>query len=349
MPDPRRILDANANRAREALRVMEDGARFLLDDAELSSRAKALRHDLASALAPFAHEMLLARDTPGDVGTAISTEGEAHRASARDVVVAAGKRLTEALRTIEEYAKVIEPTVAPVVEALRYRAYDLESRLVAHLPTGGARQRRLCVLITEALCAHHAWEDVAARALDAGTDCLQLREKELDTAELCQRAGRLVELARPTGADVFVNDRIDVALGVGATGVHLGQRDLPLAHARRLAGDRLLVGVSTRTLDDVRRARAGGADVIGIGPMFPSTTKPRPDIAGPEHLSAVLALDPAPPPHLAIGGVTPENAPELARAGARGIAVSSCVCAAIDPGAVCEKLLEALDTAPNAG
>ncbi|GAB4554293.1 MAG: thiamine phosphate synthase [Phycisphaerales bacterium] len=343
MPDPRRILDANANRAREALRVMEDGARFLLNDEALTRDLKTLRHDLRAVLDPL--DLAASRDTPGDVGTVVTTDAEGVRTGARDVVVAAGKRLSEALRSIEEYAKAIDPSVAQRTEHLRYRAYELERRLLVAMPTGRQPQWRLCVLITEALCTQHPWDEVARRALAGGADCLQLREKTLEADELCRRAERLLDLARSTGAHVVVNDRLDVALATGADGVHLGRTDLPIDRARAVAGNRLLIGASTSTLDEALAAQRAGADSCGVGPMFPTTTKHKPVIAGPEAIARYTAHEPALPPHLAIGGVTPENIHGLVLAGARGVAASACVCASDDPALVCTKLIEALVSA----
>src|SRR4029453_2076643 len=112
-----RILDANANRAREALRVMEDAARFALNDEALSAELKSLRHDLRAVIDSLPAGWLEAnRDTPGDVGTAISNQSEMSRADLRDIVVAAGKRLTEALRAIEEAGKTIDADLACGVE-----------------------------------------------------------------------------------------------------------------------------------------------------------------------------------------------------------------------------------------
>ncbi|MEM1422660.1 MAG: thiamine phosphate synthase [Planctomycetota bacterium] len=342
MPDARRILDANANRAREALRVMEDGARFLLNDERLTRELKAARHDLRSALSGI--DLTGSRDTPGDVGTAVSTDTEMVRTDTREVVVAAGKRLSEALRSIEEYAKTIDPDVAHAVERIRYRGYELERRLVVAMPTGGQPQWRLCVLITGSLCTHHPWEEVATRTLGAGADCLQLREKDLETGELCRRAERLLALAAPTGAHVVVNDRVDVALATGAHGVHLGRTDLPIERARAIAGERLLIGASTSTVDEALAAQRAGADNCGVGPMFPTTTKHKPVIAGPGAVTRYVAHDPPLPPHLAIGGITPANIREVVEAGARGVAVSSCVCAAEDPAEATTLLIEALES-----
>ncbi|MEO1130075.1 MAG: thiamine phosphate synthase [Planctomycetota bacterium] len=341
-----RLIDANANRAREALRVMEDGARFLLDDAALCAELKSMRHDLAAALGmlPGAGGIgLVQRDTPGDVGTTIGTPSEYTRATQRDVIVAAGKRCTEALRTIEEFAKTTGPPDVPRrIEALRYRAYDVERRLTLAMGSGRGVQWKLCVLITESLCIHHSWLDVARMAMEGGADCIQLREKELDGRALVERAE---ELVRHRGEDsrvsIIVNDRVDVALAAGADGVHLGQGDLSVADARRMAGFDLLIGVSTSNLDEARQALRDGADSCGVGAMYPTTTKHKDTTAGVAYLREYLAHDPPLPPHLAIGGITPEHIGELRAAGAQGVAVSSCVCGAKDPAAVCQALLHA--------
>lgn len=335
-----RILDANANRAREALRVMEEAARFLLDDPDLCGALKRLRHELAAALAPVPG-LLAHRDTPGDVGTSVHTPTEGRRDSVLDVATAAGRRAGEALRAIEEYAKILDvSTMADGlpgrVEQLRYRVYELERRLVGALGTGARRQWRLCVLITASLCRHHDWADVLDAALKAGADCIQYREKDLGDGELLRRARHVVARCRHHGAAAVLNDRPDIALLCGADGIHVGQADVPCGEVRKLVGRQLLVGVSTSALDMARRALADGADYCGVGPMYATTTKHKPVLAGPEYLRRYIAWDRL--PHLAIGGITPQNVGDLVAAGARGIAVSSAVCAAPDPAAVVREL-----------
>ena len=360
MRSPLRPIDANANRAREAARVAEDAARFLLDDAPLAEALKTLRHDLAGALGaiPGGHAALAAsRDTPGDVGTDLSTEAERTRATTADVALAGAKRLTEALRAIEEFAKAVPgagPT-AGAVERLRYRAYDLERRLVLALGAGRRPAWRLCVLITEPLCAR-PWLEVARLAIDGGADCLQLREKGLPDRETLARARALVDLARPRGVAVVVNDRVDLALASGADGAHLGQDDLAIGDARALAGDRLLLGVSCTAIDQARAARRAGADVCGVGPMFPTATKANPggrrdgSLAGPALLRDHLASDPPLPHPLAIGGITPETARALADVdGAFGVAACAAVVASPDPARACADLLDALARPAEAG
>ena len=351
MRDRARITDAATNRAAEALRVMEDAARFLLDDRALTAELKQLRHGLRAAAPPPA-----ARDTQSDVGTDVSTEAELTRTSARSVVEAASKRLQESLRSLEEWSKL--PPLSPgeragvrapasppsIYESARYRAYTLEQRLLDALPSAFTGWR-LCLLLTESLCAR-PWPDVARAAIDAGADSLQLREKNLSDRDLLARARALVEIAEGR-ADIVINDRPDIALAAGASAVHLGQTDLPLGEARAIVGDRLLIGVSTSNPAEAEAARA--ADYCGVGPMFPSTTKAKPTLSGPDYLRAYLSCAPALPPALAISGVSPESIPELVNAAAGrpfGVAVSSFICAADNPAAATRTILEAMPALP---
>jgi thiamine-phosphate pyrophosphorylase len=180
--------------------------------------------------------------------------------------------------------------------------------------------------------------------MDAGADCVQLREKSLDSRTLLARAKRLVAIARGH-ASTIINDRADIALLAGADGVHVGQSDLSLLDVRKIAGFSLLVGVSTSSIAHARAAAHDGADYCGVGPMFASQTKPNPALAGAEYLRQYVS-DPQVNrlPHLAIGGITPRNASDLRDAGCAGIAVSSCICGSPDPALACKELLHSLAT-----
>src|SRR2546423_2494403 len=243
-PQVARLLDANCNRAREALRVIEDYARFVLNDATISAQLKQLRHDFAEATRTFSSEAILHRDTPGDVGTTNKTETELVREDVAHVVTAAGKRLGEAVRAIEEYLKTIDPGAASRIESIRYRFYDIESRLSLTLRPAacGLASVRLYVLITESIC-NRPWLEAAEQAIVGGADCLQLREKNLDGAEFLSRARQFVQLCGRHKVLSIINDRPDIALLSGADGVHVGQDDLPAREARKLLGRDKIVGV----------------------------------------------------------------------------------------------------------
>jgi thiamine-phosphate pyrophosphorylase len=332
-----RLLDANANRAREALRVLEDYARFVLDDRALTAGFKELRHELRPALEQVLPEAIVHRDTPGDVGTTIKTTSELARADVEDVVVAAGKRLGEALRSIEEYLKTIYPDASAQVEGLRYRAYDLESRVAQTVRRGayGFAQVEMYVLITESVC-RRPWLQAAEAALMGGADCLQLREKTLESGELLGRAKALVELCHDFGTLSIINDRPDIAVLSGADGVHVGQDDLPAREARRIVGARRVVGVSTHNLSQAKQAVLDGADYIGVGPFFRSSTKSRGFIAGPKY--AKQAAEQIRIPAVAIAGITAQNVEQVLATGIRAVAVSAAVLAAEDVEAAAREL-----------
>jgi thiamine-phosphate pyrophosphorylase len=184
-------------------------------------------------------------------------------------------------------------------------------------------------------------EELARALLAGGARVLQVRIK----GDLAATAGQLVRAGRMArrvcdelGAALVINDRIDVALAVGADGVHLGQTDLPLAMARTLVGDRLWIGVSTHDLEQVRAACAGGADYLGFGPIFATATKRNPDpVQGLEGLRAAVAAA-GPVPIVAIGGITPEHAAEVYAAGASAICAIGAVTGAADVTAAARRM-----------
>ena len=325
-----RLLDANANRAREALRVLEDHARFVLNDESLCGELKHIRHELTSPIRKLLSDAILYRDTPGDVGTDIKTEAEAEREDIGDVVTASGKRLGEALRAISECLKTLAPARAGKVELLRYRFYELERRIAFTIRPAAVRFAgvRLYVLVTESLCARH-WLETAELALLGGADCLQLREKELDSRELLRRAEELALLCRRHNAVCIINDRPDVALLSRADGVHLGQSDLPASQVRQLVGNQMIIGVSTHDPAQAKQAMLDGADYIGVGPIFPSETKPRDFLPGPDFARMVardLRIH-----AVGIAGITNENVDEVLSTGVKTIAVTAAVIAADYP------------------
>lgn len=336
-----RILDANLNRAREALRVIEDYARFILDDAPFAARAKNLRHALRPIIARLGPQLLLAaRDSESDVGREVRTTSEQSRDAPLDVARAAFGRLSEAARSIAEFGKLVGPDVTEAAERIRFQSYELQSALELR---GEARRRLraggLYVIVTESLC-RGPWLDTAAAALRGGAAMLQLREKSLTDADLLARARSLRTLTREAGALLVINDRPDIARLAGADGVHVGQDDLPVADVRRIAGPALLVGRSTHTRAQIKAAAREEPDYVAVGPMFPTTTKPQEHIAGVETLRFAAGAITA--PLVAIGGIDPPRAAGIRAAGAAWICVCSAIISAPDPEAAARAVLEAI-------
>lgn len=336
IPDPpeylaaARIVDVNLNRARESFRVLDDYCRFVMDDRGLTEQVKRLRHSLAEASARLPQAVLLAaRDTPNDVGTSISTQREYNRTTPAEVAAVNAKRLQEALRSAEEYGKVLDAGFGQAVEAIRYEAYTLECQIVRG---ADARARladaKLYVLLTGSQCAT-AMDWLIEQAAEGGANVIQLREKELTDRELIARARQVREWTRRAGVLFIMNDRPDIARLVGADGVHLGQDDLPVAAARRILGQEMLIGLSTHTIEQVRRAVQDGADYIGVGPTFPSNTKQFEAFAGLEFVREVSEETTL--PAFALGGINASNVAEVMAAGATRIAVSAAIATANEP------------------
>jgi thiamine-phosphate pyrophosphorylase len=338
-----RLLDANFNRAREALRVMEDCARFLLDDSHLSALAKQLRHDLCQCIAQIPAEQLLgARDIIGDVGTSISTADEIARPGQTAVLQAAAKRLTEALRCLEEYSKIETPQIAREFEKLRYRAYDLEKRILLRTdPSNRLGRVRLYVLLTESLCRLPVME-TSEQILAGGADCIQLREKDRTDAELLELACKIAQLCHQAGALFIMNDRPDLAVLAGADGVHLGQHDLTVDQARKIVYPRMIVGKSTHCLTEARSAMIQGPDYLAVGSVFPSPTKPQVTTCGLQLIRDIRRLYPG--PLIAVGGITRQNAADAITAGATAVAACHAILTADSPRAATAAIKQNLPT-----
>ncbi len=325
-----RILDASYNRAREAMRVAEDCGRFALNDPAITALAKNLRSELTETLEGMpVDEMITSRDTPGDIGTEISSPTEIKRNNLQDVATAACKRLTESLRTIEEYGKIVAPQQVINIERMRYNAYTLEQRIMSRIMVGNRlADVKLYVLITSSMCPGSA-RQTAQAAITGGAEVLQLREKDVCDAEFLALAAEMRELADETGRIFIVNDRPDIASIVGADGLHLGQTDLPIAEARRLLRPGAAIGRSCHNIHQVRAAVTEGADYISIGPMFETTTKDAGPLAGLELLKQ--ATEEVSLPIVPIGGITADNIDQLIEAGAKRVAVCSAICCADSP------------------
>ncbi|MDR7600306.1 MAG: thiamine phosphate synthase [Armatimonadota bacterium] len=199
-------------------------------------------------------------------------------------------------------------------------------------------------VITDRTFRGRSHEDVARAALVGGATVVQLRDKQASGRELVQWARQLRALTRRARATFVVNDRVDVALAAEADGAHVGEDDLPVADARRLLGPDRVVGASAGTVEEALRAEADGADYLGVGPVFPTATKPDAGGAiGPEGLRRIVEAVRI--PVVGIGGITLDNAAEVIRAGAAGVAVISAVAAADDMVEATRRLREVVDAA----
>ena len=187
---------------------------------------------------------------------------------------------------------------------------------------------RLYAVTDRAWLRGQTLEQQMEAALQGGVTCVQLREKQLDRESFIQSGRSIGSLCRRYGVPLIINDDLDVALACGADGVHVGQDDLPVEEVRRRVGDKMIVGVSAHNPEEARRAYEGGADYLGAGAVFGSTTKTNVTALSHEALRAIC--DAVPIPVVAIGGITRENLPQLACTGVAGVAVVSAIFAAED-------------------
>lgn len=335
-----RILDAAFNRTTEGLRVVEDYARLAVDDEFLSTELKRLRHDLAEAGKGIERSKRMhARDTHGDVGTEIELPSEYERTGDKEVDVSSNfvpcegrvegiegtikanfSRAQQGLRSIEEFSKLVDIDVAKKIEQIRYRCYSLEKSYNAML-------FERCELVGASLYAlvdtQGEWESRIKAMVEAGVDLIQLRDKDRADREIVSIGRRISELTRDSNTTFIMNDRADLANVVGADGVHLGQDDLNVGDARRIVGPSKVIGVSTHSLAQAREAVAMGADYIGVGPVFPSTTKHFEKHVGLELVQEVFAEIKL--PIFAIGGITLDNLSRIIDSGVRRVAVSGAI------------------------
>ena len=331
-----RLLDANGNRAAEGLRVLEDVARFVLDDARIAGLAKELRHTIRQSIPAQAVD---ARDTAGDVGTTLTAAGEMERARPLDLIRANAARVAEALRTSEEGAKLLaDARLAGLLESLRYRLYQLESALLARFPAWQLLRVRLYALVDTSLTSDPV--GVAAAVARGGAGAVQLRAKNLTQRDYRELAVRVQEVCRAHHALFIVNDHVAIARALQADGVHVGQDDLAVADVRAVVGPGCAIGLSCHTADQARTALEVGADYLGLGPMFASSTKPHEPCRGPELLDAVRPF--LNRPSYAIGGLDVARLRELRARLPHGAAVAGALCRAADPERAAAELLTIL-------
>lgn len=338
-----RIVDANANRAAEGLRTIEDVARLGREDAVAAEWIKDLRHRLATLTKQLPRNARLsARSAETDAGTDLSTSDETSRANFAAVVSAAAERTTQALRCLEEFSKFLSSGLSEKFKQLRYQAYDILAKVELRLTQSKTAMAGHLYLLID--CSKPLDDFIAyVRELaGAGIDYFQLRDKSAEASTLVQYTRATVDCLANSSAKVIVNDRVDIALASGAYGVHLGQEDLSLKDAQRMIQGRLAIGVSTHNIDQASAAEREGADYIGCGPTFASKTKKFDDFAGLPFIAQVSAKIAI--PFFAIGGIDLSNVARVVAAGCNRIAVSQAIHGADSPSEAAQMLGQGLRT-----
>ncbi|MBU0630815.1 MAG: thiamine phosphate synthase [Candidatus Margulisbacteria bacterium] len=313
-----RIIDANINRSMEGLRVVDEIVRFILNDRELTVRVKALRHLLQKGVKPLGDDFYLYRESAGDVGRSLYPESEGQRTDLKAVFLANIKRGEEAVRSLEEFSKLIKPAYGRTFKEARFQLYDLEKEIVPKLEKAIKLDFDLYV-VTDPSLDHLR---VAQKTLAAGVKMIQLRDKKISKDEYSQLAKRISPLARKHGAIFILNDYWDLVEQVGADGVHLGQEDiakLTVGKVREKIGDDKIIGLSTHSLEQAIRGAKLGADYISCGPIFKTPSKPLGKPVGLKLLKKVLKAVQV--PVVAIGGIDSSNYQDIVKTGCQRFAV----------------------------
>ena len=321
--DVYRIIDANANRVAEGLRVVEDWFRFTANDAEWAARVKLLRHGVRDTMQPLSHLLLAGRQSENDVGFTIS-QAEAKTGTADSLLPANFKRAQEGLRVIEENLRRLGyDELARQTEQRRFAVYTLEKS--AHERWLRLQKSHRLATDLYGITAYEysngrSNEDVVKAMLEAGIKLIQYREKERHPGIKLRECDAIRRLTREAQATLIINDHPDLALMVEADGVHIGQDDWPPERVRQIIGPEMILGLSTHSPEQAAAAMKLPVDYIGVGPIFATRTKK--DVCSPVGLDYLdYAVKNVPLPFVAIGGIKGHNLGEVLQHGARCVAL----------------------------
>ncbi len=322
-----RLMDANLDRLGEGLRVLEDSARFVLGDIQITETLKRMRHELTSTDPAFRSKLLASRDSEGDVGRE-KLVATIPRTQLVDLVAANARRVQESLRVLEEYAKLPQVPVEIAernFEHARFLLYELEKELTLKLIRHDKRERiaGLYVIIDGQNLAGRSEVEVTRQVIQGGARVVQLRDKLRSKRDIIDVAYELRQVCAEADVLFIMNDQIDVAVAVDADGVHLGVNDLPVPLAREMMSLDKIIGCTVRTVEQAVQVQEEGVDYIGVGSMYPSPTKADAEVVGPERLQEIKGKISI--PIVAIGGINETNVNTAIEAGADSVAVISAV------------------------
>lgn len=316
----KRMLDANVNRVSEGIRVLEDTVRFVYDNEKYSEILREKRHFLRKLFIKFDEIFLENRDISRDVGITITQNSILDKkSSTKNLILGNFKRIQEGLRSIEESLKIIhEYPLSKEIESFRYSFYSLEKEILVIIKT--PIPQGIYGITAENFSKDRSNYEVVEQMIKAGIQIIQYREKLKSHREKLTEAKELCDLCKKNGVTFIVNDHVDIALMVDAHGVHVGQEDMPVTEIRKILGPNKIIGLSTHSIEDAQNATKLDVDYIGVGPIFPTTTKDR-EAVGLEYLDFVennIKL-----PYIAIGGIKVENLHEISSRGAKRVALVS--------------------------
>ncbi len=320
------VIDANINRAMEGIRVCEDIFRFCIRNS-ISSEFKDIRHKLLDAVTGrFGNSLAASRNINLDSQKFIDTESEQKRTGYEDLFFANIRRACEAVRVMEEFSKTLPGPGSNPFQNIRFTLYDLEQRGLAVIRKNDILEKFNYSLYGILDTAFVKIPDMAHSAeIMAGEGCkiIQLRMKNSPSGEFLKIAAAVSDICRKNEVLFIVNDRPDIALLAGASGLHLGQDDIPPGIACEILKNDMIAGLSTHSIVEANEAFNSSADYIAIGPVFDTSSKAGVMLPGlgTEILEEVCSI--AKKPVVAIGGITMGNINLILDAGCRCTAVIS--------------------------
>ena len=312
------IIDANLDRAREGLRVLEDWARFGLGREDFVKRFKDFRQILGKNHLNYYKQ---ARNSQQDVCEGLSHPEQFKRLTIESIISSNSARVQEALRVIEEFTRNRHDELASSASKIRYETYQLEREL---LLANILRLRKQKLIDNNLYFITTNSNNVTERVqimLSCGVKIIQYRFKGGSDLENINAATKLKKLCKEYDALFIVNDRLDIALASDADGLHLGQEDLKIEHARRLLGPSKIIGLSANSETEITKAIREGSDYLGIGPVFQSTTKKSKSPLGIERVKSLTKKITV--PWFAIGGINSQNISLLKENNIKKVAIIS--------------------------
>jgi thiamine-phosphate pyrophosphorylase len=338
--DTLRILDANLNRTAEGLRVLEDIARLSLNNSSISFQLKTIRHKLVQTNPELQQELLWSRNSDDDVGRDTKVENEQSK-ELSTILIANARRVQESLRVLEELAKIAgmpSEVNSENFKQARFNLYSLEQQMLSQLLRQDKLKRLmgLYVIIDGQSLKGRSHIEVTGQVIRGGAGTIQLREKTLPKPDLLRIAREIRYICGENNVLFIVNDYLDVALDCHADGLHIGQTDLPVAVARKLLRPDQILGCSANTIQQAQKAKSEGADHIGVGAVFSTSSKDDIEVVGLDRLYEIVKAVSL--PVVAIGGINKDNIAQVISNGAIASAVISAVVCAENPESAAREL-----------
>jgi len=329
-----RIIDANFNRTREGLRVIEEAIRFVYQNEKILKEIRKIRHEISVKIFKFfpPEKLKSSRFIREDKGKSLDIK---KKINFKKVVETNFLRVEESLRCLEEYSKIINSDAFGFFHNIRFKIYEMEKKIITYLSRKKIKVPFVYVILNLKEKDENFLKFVK-EVLDGKPDIIQLRYKGENIKYFLETAKKLKKIM-PDEIIYIINDRVDIGFLSESDGVHLGQNDINIEDARKLIPEKIL-GISVSNFEEVKKVKNKDIDYIAVGSIFKSPTKPEKKIVGTgifKKIKEDISI-----PVVGIGGINIENAEKVIEEGADGIAVISAVENAEHPKKVIERLKE---------